>query len=102
MSSDVPFRLKNETVRLAGLPPGLDGFRIGQITDLHVGAFVTPADVKRAVSWLNDAGVDLQVMTGDLIDDFDGLDETFAALGSNKARHGIAGGAGNHEHWRGI
>jgi hypothetical protein len=102
VSGSLPFKLKKETIKLKGLPPALDGFRIGQLTDVHVGAFVSPADVRRAVAMLDEEGVDLQVMTGDLIDDLDGMEETFDALGSCRAQHGMVAIYGNHEHWRGI
>ena len=102
VGGELPFRVKRETVRIPGLNPAHDGFRIGQITDTHVGAFVSPADVRRAVEALDREGVDVQVMTGDLIDDLEGLDESFEALGSCRAPHGMFAVYGNHEHWRGI
>jgi predicted MPP superfamily phosphohydrolase len=102
VGGELPFKVKRETVRLPALNPAHDGFKIGQITDVHVGAFVSPATVRRAVQMLDAEGVDLQVMTGDLIDDLDGLDECFEALGSCRAPHGMYAVYGNHEHWRGI
>jgi predicted MPP superfamily phosphohydrolase len=102
MGAEVPFLIKRETVRLRHLPAGLDGFRIGQLTDVHVGAFVSPADVHRAVEALNEEHVDMQVMTGDLLDDLSAADETFEALGRCAAPHGLFAIYGNHEHWRGI
>lgn len=95
------FTVKREEVRIDGLPPALDGFRIGQITDVHVGAFIDVDFVRRAVAAMNAEGVELQVMTGDLIDDLTQLDGTMAALDSNAARHGMLAVLGNHEHWRG-
>jgi uncharacterized protein len=96
------FVVRQEEVKLRGLPKALDGFRIGQITDVHVGAFIDAAYVRRAVQTMNDAKVDLQVMTGDLIDDLDQLPETMAALEGCKAAHGMLAILGNHEHWRGL
>lgn len=96
-----PFELKEEEVRLPGLPRALDGFRIGQITDVHVGDFIDPSYLERAVVALDQAGVDLQVMTGDLIDDLSQLDATFDALERCQARHGMLAILGNHEIWRG-
>lgn len=96
------FVVRHEEIKLRGLPPGLDGFRIGQITDCHVGAFIEPSYIRRAVQVMNEAKVDLQVMTGDLIDELGQLDETMAALGSCQAQHGMLAILGNHEHWRGL
>jgi hypothetical protein len=73
------FEVRHEEVRLRGLPPALDGFRIGQLTDVHVGEFIDVEYVRGAVRALDAAGVDLQVMTGDLIDDLTQLDATLEA-----------------------
>jgi hypothetical protein len=96
------FTVRQVEVRLPGLPAALDGFRIGQITDVHVGTFIDTQYLRDAVRAMNDAQVDLQVMTGDLIDDLDQLDGTMAALGECRARHGMLAVLGNHEHWRGL
>ncbi|MBF5045608.1 metallophosphoesterase [Aggregicoccus sp. 17bor-14] len=97
-----PFEVRREEVRLPGLPHALDGFRIGQLSDLHVGPFIDPEHVRRAVRALDEEGVDLQVMTGDLIDDMELLAPTFEALESCAARHGMLAILGNHEKWRGL
>ncbi|WP_434382011.1 metallophosphoesterase [Melittangium boletus] len=96
------FEVREIEVRLKGLPAALDGFRIGQITDVHVGTFIDTAYVRAAVAAMNAARVDLQVMTGDLIDDLAQLDGTMAALETCEARHGMLSILGNHEHWRGL
>jgi predicted MPP superfamily phosphohydrolase len=96
------FTVRPVEVRLSGLPKALDGFRIGQITDVHVGTFIDTEYLHAAVQAMNDAQVDLQVMTGDLIDDLDQLDGAMAALSACKARHGMLAVLGNHEHWRGL
>ncbi|MFL5357519.1 metallophosphoesterase [Archangium sp.] len=96
------FEVRQVEVRLRGLPQALDGFRIGQITDIHVGAFIDAEYVRAAVEAMNEAKVDLQVMTGDLIDDLTQLDGTMAALEACRAPHGMLAILGNHEHWRGL
>jgi predicted MPP superfamily phosphohydrolase len=96
------FEVRQVEVRLRGLPRALDGFRIGQITDIHVGAFIDADYVRATVEAMNKAQVDLQVMTGDLIDDLEQLDETMAALEACRAPYGMLAILGNHEHWRGL
>lgn len=96
------FKVKTVEVRLPGLPAAMDGFRIGQITDVHVGNFIDTQYLRDAVTAMNEAQVDLQVMTGDLIDDLEQLDGTMAALETCKAPHGMLAILGNHEHWRGL
>lgn len=93
--------LKELEIRIPELPAALDGFRIGQTTDVHVGPFVSAADLEHAIARLDEAGVDLQVMTGDLIDDLAQLDETIGALASVRATHGLVAILGNHEYWVG-
>ncbi|SEM01977.1 hypothetical protein SAMN05444354_110254 [Stigmatella aurantiaca] len=96
------FVVREVEVRLANLPAALEGFRIGQITDVHVGPFITPGYLRGAVAAMNAANVHLQVMTGDLIDDLTQLDETMEALGEARAPHGMLAVLGNHEHFRGL
>ena len=96
------FVVREQEVRVRNLPKALDGFRIGQITDIHVGPFISPEYVRASVQAMNDAGVHLQVMTGDLVDDLEQLDETMAALEACRAPHGMLAILGNHEHWRGL
>jgi predicted MPP superfamily phosphohydrolase len=54
-----------------GLPPALDGLRIGMITDVHHSAVVSAEDISRAVAILKDAAPDIIVMGGDYISFFD-------------------------------
>lgn len=96
------FVVRKLEVRLPDLPAALDGFRIGQITDIHVGPFITPQNVRAAVEAMNAAEVHLQVMTGDLIDDLEQIDETMEALAACKAPYGMSAILGNHEYWRGL
>ena len=102
VNGSVGFTVKQVEVRLRNLPAALDGFRIGQITDVHVGTFIGTDYLRAAVSAMNEAGVHLQVMTGDLIDDLEQLDDTMTALEGCKAQHGMMAIMGNHEYWRGA
>ena len=79
-------------VAVRGLPPALDGLRIGMITDVHHSAVVPARDVMRAVTLLNDAAPDIVVLGGDYISFFD---RTFAAPVAE-----LAGAAGRGAAWR--
>ncbi len=94
------FEVRHETFTVRGLPPALDGLRIGHLTDVHVGDFIDTDYLRRAVAALDASGVHLQVMTGDLIDDLDELEGTMDALESNRAPLGMVCVLGNHEKWR--
>ena len=56
---------------MRGLPPALDGLRIGMITDVHHSAVVSADDVTRAVTLLKEAAPDIVVLGGDYISFFD-------------------------------
>ncbi len=58
-------------VTVRGLPPALDGLRVGMITDIHHSAVVSSADVIRAVSLLKEAAPDIVVLGGDYVSFFD-------------------------------
>lgn len=96
------FVIRNQQVVVPGLPRELDGFRIGQISDVHVGAYIDVGHLGRAVDALNESQANLHVMTGDLIDDVYLLEETFAQLERSRARHGMLAILGNHEKRRSV
>ena len=54
-------------LRVSGLPPALDGFRIGLITDLHHSEMVPLQDVQRATAFMMDERPDLIVLGGDYV-----------------------------------
>ena len=63
-------------VLVRGLPPALDGLRIGMVTDVHHSAVVPAEDVTRAVTLLKESAPDIIVLGGDYISFFD---RTYAA-----------------------
>src|SRR5262249_38272822 len=54
-------------VAVAGLDPRLDGVRIAQLSDIHVGSMTPPEHVRAAVELANQARPDVVVMTGDYV-----------------------------------
>ncbi len=97
-----PPQLRHFDVYLEQLPPALEGMKIAQITDSHVGDFVSSAELASAVNRLNAEKPDLLVMTGDLLDDERQLDSAFAALASTNAPLGVVAVLGNHEKYQGL
>ncbi|MGE0548116.1 MAG: metallophosphoesterase [Kofleriaceae bacterium] len=90
-------------VKLAKLPPALDGFSIVQLSDLHVGLTIDRAFVERVVEQTNRLSPDLIAMTGDLIDgQVDDLRDATAPLANLRARHGVYAVTGNHEYYSGA
>lgn len=93
-------RLSLETydLRIPGLPKDLDGLRIVQLTDIHLGRFLKRAELRRAVDMANETRAHLAVVTGDIITELgDPLEEGLDELGRLRADAGILGCHGNHE-----
>ncbi len=91
------------TVPLAHLPEALDGFRIVQISDLHVGAAIRKRYVQKVVDMANDLKPDLIALTGDFVDgDVDDLLEDIAPLSGLRASEGVFFVTGNHEYYSGV
>lgn len=60
--------LKEVAVRIPGLPPRFEGYTMLQLTDLHISRLFPAAWARAVVDRSNALGVDLVVVTGDLID----------------------------------
>ncbi len=92
--------LITRAVAVRGLPPALDGLRVGMITDIHHSAVVPAADVMQAVSLLTEAAPDVVMLGGDYVSFFDRtyatpVAELLAPLA--KAPHGAFAVLGNHD-----
>lgn len=87
-------------VPVAGLHPDLEGLRIVQFSDLHIGSLVKRADVEAVAEQLHLLDGDLLVFTGDLAD---GLPERLASdaapLATPQGRLGKFFITGNHEYY---
>src|SRR5580698_2381798 len=69
LTSTAGFVVRQEDIRIAGLPEGLDGFRIANLGDVHIGRFIDATELSRGIDAINNQHVDLLVITGDLVDD---------------------------------
>ncbi len=98
-----PPRVTRLEVEVARWPPALDGFRIVQLSDLHVGPILGRAFAQETVARANALDADLVAVTGDLVDGSARLlapeVAPFAAL---RARHGVFFVTGNHDHFSGA
>jgi predicted MPP superfamily phosphohydrolase len=95
--------VRREEVRIEGLRPGLDGLRIVQMTDLHVGPFLGADWVRGRIAQVEALQPDLVVVTGDLVDQDGALAEALAPLFRRlRARYGVWGVLGNHEFYAGL
>ena len=85
---------------VAGLPPEFDGYRMVQLTDLHISRLFPAAWTKEVVLRTNALDADLIVITGDFIDgDVAHRKDDVAPLSGLRARDGVYVIPGNHEHF---
>ena len=93
-------RVKTLSLPVVGLPAGLDGFRIVQISDLHIGPTLKRAFVEGVVRRVNELQPDLVVVTGDLADALpDSIAHDLAPLAALRAKYGVFYVTGNHEYY---
>ena len=87
-------------VPIPGLPQALDGFKIGQISDLHRGPMMPRFRVERAVALMAAEMPDLVALTGDFVSYRSGYaTEYLEILAPLQPRMGSFACTGNHEHW---
>jgi len=97
-------RLNLETtqrhIRLARCPKAFEGFRIAQLSDIHIGPFMTRQEVSRYVEIANGLKADLVALTGDFVTWDPATQESVVeALAGLRAPYGVFGCLGNHELW---
>jgi predicted MPP superfamily phosphohydrolase len=98
-----PVQVHPITIHLKKLPPQLDGLRLAQITDLHVGPTLGRSWVQDVVNRTNALQADIIVITGDLIDgSLSDLRHHIEPLGQLRAPHGVYFITGNHEYYSGV
>jgi len=91
-------------VPIKNLPPDLEGFKLAQISDIHLGAYFSLERLESLLQRIADAKPDLLAITGDIFDDV-GMNPAAIKIVdayTNKFRYGIFYIHGNHEHFRGV
>jgi len=96
-------REKRVTVTLKKLPKALSGYRIVQLTDVHVGPTIGRAFIEEIVARVNALAPDLVAITGDLVDgSVSELAHHVEPLGRLRAKDGVFFVTGNHEYYSGV
>ena len=90
-------------VAVPGLPPSLNGFRIGQVTDIHIARDLTQLHhLDRALRLLADQRLDILCATGDLCDEPRQFVAVLRLLSQVPTRLGHFACVGNHELFLGM
>jgi predicted MPP superfamily phosphohydrolase len=97
------FVVRRVRVPLARLPKEASGYKIVQITDVHVGPTIGHDFVAEVVRQTNALAPDLVAITGDLVDgSVEQLRHLVEPLRGLTARHGVYFVTGNHEYYSGA
>jgi uncharacterized protein len=97
-------RLNLETtaqkIHLPKLPAQFRGFRICQLSDIHIGPFMPAEEIRKYAAIANQLKPDLIVLTGDFVT-FDPSTQyaVVEALSGLRAPYGVYGCLGNHDAW---
>jgi predicted MPP superfamily phosphohydrolase len=94
--------VKRVSVDIPGLHPSLDGTRLVQLSDVHIGETLDRRFARAVVEQVNALRPDAVVITGDLVDgSVAKLHEEVAPLADLRGRHGVFYVTGNHEYYHG-
>lgn len=92
-------QVRNIRLVIPKLPEAFKGYKIVQISDAHVGSFITSEPVRAAVERINSLNPDVILFTGDLVNNrHDEVIPHIAELSKLKAKHGIFSVLGNHDY----
>lgn len=96
-------RVRRVELSLARWPRALDGYRIVQISDLHIGALLRRGFAARVVERCNALDADMIAVTGDLVDgNVHHLADEVEPFRGLRARDGVYFVTGNHEYYSGA
>jgi len=93
-------------IPLSRIPKAFDGFRIVQISDIHIGGWMNRQRLSEVVKLVRQQAPDLVVITGDFVIghswsralDF-AAEDLVAELSTLTSEHQVIGVMGNHDYW---
>lgn len=94
------FRIEPVDLHFDNLPEAFDGFKVIQISDMHIGSFYGHEQkVKYAIELINSQNPDIILFTGDLVNNFaEELVGWTPILSNLKAKYGKYSILGNHDY----
>jgi len=103
------FQTKETDLVSAKIPSSFDGFKIVQISDIHIGSFGTNyKDVEKAIELINEQNPDIVVFTGDLVINFsnetNGWGHVFSKIEAKYGKYSILGNHdyGHYHNWESV
>ena len=95
--------VKKIRVPLARLSSSSSGFRIVQLSDIHIGPTIGKEFLETLVAQVNALEPDVVAITGDLVDgSVAAIGPLVAPLAALRAKHGVYFVTGNHEYYSGA
>ena len=92
--------VRRHVARIPDLPEALEGFEFVQLSDIHCSALLTEPWTEALVERVNALSPNLILITGDFVDGaVERRERDVAPLAKLRARHGVWGCEGNHEHY---
>lgn len=94
------YRVRRHTLEFDNLPKSFDGFKVVQISDIHIGSFFDNHQVvQKGIDMVLDLKPDLIVFTGDLVNNLASETDGWApVLSQLKAPMGVFSILGNHDY----
>lgn len=93
------FMVTENKIKINNIPSGIKGFKIVQISDMHLGSWTTQKPLVQAVEMINAINADIVVFTGDLVNfstkEAFRFEDTLKQL---KAKKGVFTILGNHDY----
>lgn len=93
------FKIWRHQLKISRASEALKGLKIVQISDFHLGTWVSKTPLEEAVQYINDLQADLVFFTGDLVNSQ--TEEAFPfgkELSKVKAKYGVYASLGNHDY----
>ncbi|MCZ6465362.1 MAG: metallophosphoesterase [Proteobacteria bacterium] len=95
--------LRRVELALPRWPVERDGFRIAQLSDIHIGPILGRRFAREIVDRVNALDADLVMLTGDLVDGSTSrLADEVRPFADLRGRHGVYFVTGNHDHYSGA
>ena len=92
--------ISHRRIKIPRLPRAFEGFRIAQLSDIHIGPFMPAEEIRRYVGIANGLKPELVALTGDFVTwDASTQSAVVDVLAGVKAPFGVYGCLGNHEMW---